>query len=560
VSELRDGEMREVTVGTTPVLLVRLDGEYHALGARCSHHHAPLVEGALNGVRLVCPWHHACFDVRTGARQEPPALDSLPRYAVELDGDDVVVTVTEPAEAQVPTAHATDARTFVILGGGAAGQQAAEELRRLGFAGRLIMVTAEDALPYDRPHLSKEYLREAAPLIDAPHATPGNGHPHDDDDHGRDDKAEDDQHGEENAADGHGHDLSLRDATFYADRRIEVWRGRRATRLLTTRRIVGFAEGADLAYDALLVATGGVPRRLDVPGAELANVFTLRSQADADLIAAAARRGARAIVVGASFIGMEVAASLRERGLDITVAAPGTVPFERALGRRIGRLFQGLHEEHGVAFRMGTRVARIEGGHSVEGVTLDGGDRLAADLVVVGVGVAPATSFIEDLPLADDGGVPVDARLQAADGLFAAGDIAEYPDARSGVPVRIEHWRVAQQHGRLAARSMLGEADSTPRVPFFWTEQYDIRLGYVGHHAGGRDAEVFWGAPEDRRFLAFYGDRGSVTAVAGMARDTELAAAEELLRLGRMPPLDVLRSETVDLAALLETPEPPAPG
>jgi len=443
--DLRDGEMRVVAAGTERVLLVRVGDTFHAVSPECTHHHAALVDGALNGSRLVCPWHHACFDVRTGSRDEPPALDGLTRYDVAVDGDEILVALSEPTRPRPRprTARSADRRTFVVLGGGAAGQQAVEELRELGFDGRLVMVTAEDALPYDRPHLSKEYLREA-------------GH-------------------------GHAHDLSLRDAAFYAERGIELWRGRRVTRLVIARRTIELDDGSDLAYDAVLVATGAVPRTLGVPGADLPNVFTLRSQDDADRIAAAAPHGARAVVIGASFIGMEVAASLRERGLAVTVVAPGAAPLERALGGRIGAILQLVHEERGVAFRMGARVTRIAGTSRAEAVELADGGLIDADLVVAGVGVTPATSFVADLALAGDGGVPVDETLRAADGAWAAGDIAQYPDPRGSGPVRIEHWRVAQQQGRLAARNMLGAEERVALVPFFWTEQYDVRL--IRHRA-----------------------------------------------------------------------------
>jgi apoptosis-inducing factor 3 len=516
VGDLQDGEMKQIAVDGTHVLLVRVKGQYAAVGATCPHYGGPLVEGAVHGERVICPWHHACFNVTTGGLEEPPAMDALPRYMVRQDGDSILVTMpVESTPAQTEPGGTDegerDTRVFVILGGGAAGHAAAETLRQEGFRGRIVLITREEQMPYDRPNLSKDYL--------AGTAEPGW--------------------------------LPLRDEAFYVEQAIEAWCGREVQHVDTAGRTLRCTDGGALSYDALLLATGGTPRTLDVPGVELENVFPLRSLEDANRIIAACRDAQRAVVVGASFIGMEVAASLTERGLAVTIVAPGAVPFEKTLGERIGRMFQELHMENGVTFRLKERVVRIEGQSKVAGVVLASGEHIAADLVVVGLGVKPATHYVHGITLQADGGVPVNACMQAADRVFAAGDIAWVPDQLTGEVRRIEHWRVAQQQGRAAAHAMLGHEVPYTGIPFFWTTQFGQRLNYVGY-APQWDELLFWGDPTSRDFLAFYVKRGKVVAAAGLKHDAELAALEELMRIEQMPVPATLRDQRIDLVELLQ--------
>jgi len=277
----------------------------------------------------------------------------------------------------------------------------------------------------------------------------------------------------------------------------------------------------------------------------------LRSFADADSIIETAKHSRRAVIVGASFIGMEAAYSLRERGLEVTVIAPSKEPFETTLGAEVGALFRRLHESHGVRFKLGNIVYRFEGNHNVEAVTLDNGERIETDMVVVGAGVRPVTHFLTGIELDQGGAVVVDSRLRAADGLFAAGDIVSFPDPHTGENLRIEHWRTAQQQGRTAARNMLGRNVTFDAVPFFWTQQFDIGLLYVGH-ASSWDEIIYRGDLASHEFLAFYVKNNRVLAVAGMNRDHEMAAAEELLRLGLMPTREQLQSNDRSLAEMLQ--------
>jgi NADPH-dependent 2,4-dienoyl-CoA reductase/sulfur reductase-like enzyme/nitrite reductase/ring-hydroxylating ferredoxin subunit len=513
-SDLSDGEMKEVSAGGAKILLARVGGEFHAVGATCPHYGAPLAEGALCGTRVVCPWHHACFDVTTGGLEEPPALDSLPRYDVRVEGGRVFARVPDAAEERVPPRmsrrDSSDARLFVILGAGAAGYAAAQTLREDGFRGRVVVITREDRPPYDRPNLSKDYLQG--------HAEP--------------------------------EWMPLRPDGFYKQFDIELLCEREVTRVDAAAKTVTFYGGDALAYDALLIATGGSPRRLNIPGSDLRNICLLRSFSDADSVIETAGRSSRVVVVGASFIGMEAAASLRARGLDVTVVAPSREPFESTLGPEVGALFRRVHEERGVKFKLGSIVYRFEGTSDVEAVTLEGGERIEADMVVVGVGVRPATGFLEGVQLHEDGGVVVDAHMRAADGLYAAGDIACFPDPRTGVRARIEHWRTAQQQGRVAAHNMAGRPTAFDGVPFFWTRQFDTGLLYVGH-ASRWDEIIYAGDVAAQDFLAFYVRGGRALAVAGVNRDRDMAALEELFRLNLMPGAEELRGRATDFAGLL---------
>lgn len=494
LSDIADGEMREVKAGDTPVLLARVDGKCYAVAAHCTHYGAPLADGYLSGDRIVCPWHHACFNARTGVLEEPPALDSLASYPVRIDDDEIFVDMPEGAPDRETPAMAKrdtdDERVFLIIGGGAAGYMAAQTLREEGYTGRIVIITRESRAPYDRPNLSKDYL--------------------------------------------HGHAepewMPLRGDDFYSEHDIEIVYDKEVASVDAGTRQIAFAGGDTMDCDSLLIATGGEPRLLQLPGGDLKNVFVLRSFDSADTIIAAAEGAKNAVVIGASFIAMEGASSLRQRGLSVTVVAPDKVPFERTLGLEIGRLFQSVHESNGVAFRLGQQVRTLEGEGKVERVVLESGEKIEADLVIVGIGVSPATSFLDGVDKQKDGSVTVDEFMSLGNGVFAAGDIASFIDPRTGERTRIEHWRTALQQGRAAAKNMLGRKEHYTAVPFFWTTQFDVTLNYVGH-AMGWDKLDFDGELEKRDFLATYRKGDKIVAVAGMNRDRELAEWEERFRL-----------------------------
>ena len=481
---IEPGGTKQVEVDGEKVLLLRDGNSVHAVGATCPHAGGPLAEGVRNGDRIVCPWHKAAFCIRTGAVQDPPALDALPRYGVRVDAGRILLTKPAPAPAAPPAAP--DGRCFVIVGAGGAGAVAAQTLREEGFTGRVVMLDGANRVPYDRTVLSKYALSGRKGAEKSP----------------------------------------LQTQSFYREHGIER-RTAEAARIDAEARRITCADGTVLDYDAALLATGAAPVLPSIPGATLRHVHTLRSRADADAILAQAERSERAVVLGASFIGMEVAASLRERGLDVVVVGKEAAPFAKQLGEEVGGAFVGLHERQGVSFRLGREVASLEGDGQVSSVALEGGERIAADLVVVGFGVKPATSYAEGLARRDDGGLVVDATLRAAPGLYAAGDVASFPHRGDGEPIRVEHWRVAQQHGRVAALNMLGRDISYDAVPFFWTIQYMKRLDYVGH-AESWDSVVLHGDLRKPEFLAYYVKEGRVAAAAGLGRDGDTAALIEL--------------------------------
>ena len=518
--------MKALKLNGQKVLLVRLDGHYYAYGGACPHEGGPLGDGVLCEGHVRCPWHQAVFDGRTGHVEQPPALDDLAPLEVRVDGDKILVALPEdtpgprtPEMADYnPTADAeaatgrTDAaparpteeklrqgRTFVIVGAGAAGLAAAQALRAEGYQGKITMLTREPHAPYDRTALSKSYLED--PDADRPVLRPGG---------------------------------------FYRKHGIELLTGCEVTAVDVGARRVSCADGSELACDKLLLATGAVPRRLDVEGADLPGVFLLRSLADNEALRSAAETAKRAVVIGASFIGMEVAASLRGRGIEVTVVAPESVPFERTLGPDIGRMYREKHEAEGVTFRLGQTVDRFDGDGALQGVELAGGDRLDADLAVVGVGVRPATDYLQGLDLHDDGSVPVDANLRAAEDVYAAGDVARFPDWRTGEPVRIEHWRLALQHGQVAGRNLAGRAQPYDDVPFFWTNQYWV-ITQDGGRAGQWDEIVVDGDVGQQNFVAFYVKDGRVFAAAGCERDQAMGRIAEMLRAPEPPTLEAVR-------------------
>ncbi len=482
--ELADQTMRAVKAGETDVLLVR-DGEHvFATAAKCTHYGAPLEKGVYRDGIIHCPWHKTCFRASTGDVTEPPALDDLPTFPARVHAGQVMVTVPHDApEKAVPDAvtldTAADTRTFVIAGAGAAGSYAAQRLRIEGFTGRLVMISGEDRIPYDRTKLSKPFLAG---------------------------QQTEDQ-------------LSLRPATFYDEHGIErVTAGIESIDIPT--RTIRFAGGRDpIVADALLIATGSEPKTFDLPGATLGNIFTLREVADAQHIIDAVSEGANAVVVGDGFIGMEVAASLTQRGAKATVVSRGGTPLADLLGERVASVLTRLHRSKGVQIVTG-EAAAFEGDTAVSTVRLKDGTTLPADLVVYGIGVRPRTDRLRGVSLAEDGGIAVGPDLRVADGVWVAGDIAAV-SLNDGN--RVEHWRLAQQHGWAAAEQMLGLGRQADDVPFFWTNQFGVRLDVTGQTSADLEIVVD-GDPEaeEPAFIAHYLDGDRVVGAAAVQRDRDI--------------------------------------
>jgi NADPH-dependent 2,4-dienoyl-CoA reductase/sulfur reductase-like enzyme/nitrite reductase/ring-hydroxylating ferredoxin subunit len=491
VSTLPDGGMLLGHVAGEDVLLARAGDDLFAVGAHCTHYHGPLVDGLVVGDTVRCPWHHACFSLRSGEALRAPALDPIACWRVERQGEMAFVREKQPEPRPSPAVSTQTRRTpssVVIVGGGGAGLAAADILRREGYAGPVTMISADDSPPCDRPNLSKDYLA---------------GH------------AQDDW-------------IPLRPPEYYAERRIELLLGSRVSSVDVGARQVLLENGARRPFDVLLIATGADPVRLPIPGADGAQVHYLRSFADSRALVDKARGAKHVVVVGASFIGLEVSASLRGRGIDVDVVAPDSVPLERVMGPDVGRFIRTLHEAQGVVFHLGQTVARLDG----RIVTLSGGSTLDADFVVMGVGVRPAIAIAEKAGLTLDRGIAVNEYLEtSAPGIFAAGDVARWPDPRSGERIRIEHWVAAERQGQVAARNMLGYRERFDAVPFFWSQHYDTTINYVGH-AEQWDTVQIDGALESHDCSVTYkrGDRRLAVATIGRDRESllgELAMERE---------------------------------
>jgi len=469
-------------VGEEEVLLVRRGDEVFAVGAHCTHYHGPLVEGLVVDDTVRCPWHHACFDLRTGEAAHAPAFDSLSCWTVERRGETIFVRAKKDAPKHRDKAPTASPGKIVIVGGGAAGFAAAEMLRREQYPGGIVMLSNDNAAPVDRPNLSKDYLAGNAPEDWVP----------------------------------------LRPDSFYRENGIDLRLETNVVAIEPRTREVVLAGGEKVGYDRLLLATGAEPVRLSIPGAEAPHVYTLRSLADSRAIIAQAKAARRAVVLGASFIGLEVAASLRARDIEVHVVAPEKRPMERVLGPQMGDFVRSLHEEHGVIFHLENTPTAING----RKVTLKSGGALDADLVVAGIGVRPRTGLAEAAGLALDRGVAVNAYLEtSAPGIFAAGDIARWPDVHSGANIRVEHWVVAERQGQTAARNMLGYREPFAAVPFFWSQHYDVPINYVGH-AEAWDELVVDGDIAARDCMLRYKRNGRVLAVASIYRDVDSLKAE----------------------------------
>jgi apoptosis-inducing factor 3 len=479
-SEIADGAIVAGQAHGEPVLLVRRGEQCFAIGAACTHYGAPLADGIVEGNSIRCPYHHARFDLATGEATAPPALGAIPCYQVEQRGERLYVlgrsNGSEAAPGGNPRRTAQTApKNIAIVGGGPAGAACAEMLRREGYDGAITLFAPETSSPVDRPNLSKDYLAGNAPEEWLP----------------------------------------VRGPEFFAEHHIELRRER--------------LDKLDPKYDATLLATGALPVRLPIPGAERA--LLLRTLDDSRAIIERAR--GRVVVIGASFIGLEVAAALNTRGVEVHVIGREAMPLERVLGPVLGELVRSVHAKRGVHFHLEASPTSIDD----KGVVVNG-EHLAADLVVMGVGVQPDLALAQQTGVAIDRGVVVDAQMRTSvPGIWAAGDIARFPYAPTGERVRIEHWVVAQQQGQAAARSMLGKGAPFTAIPFFWSAHYDLTINYVGHAESFDSSEVV-GNPAERDCAVAYRRDGKTLAVATIGRDIVSLRAEAALERGEEPTLE----------------------
>jgi apoptosis-inducing factor 3 len=480
--ELPDGGKLLGHVGQEPVLLVRRGPDVFAIGAQCTHYSGPLAEGLVVDGAVRCPWHHACFDLRTGEALRAPALSPVDNWLVEQRDGKIMVREKRPRPDTKRRGKRDEPNRIVIVGGGAAGFAAAEMLRREKYEGDIVMLSSDDAPPLDRPNLSKDYLAGSAPEEWLP----------------------------------------LRDSSFYSDNAIDLRLSTTVSAIDPKARAVALATGAKIPFGRLLLATGAEPVAPSLPGARASDVLALRTLKDCRAIIERAKTARRAVILGASFIGLEVAASLRARNIEVHVVAPEEHPMEKILGPDFSRLVHAIHEQHGVIPHLGETARGLEG----KRMTLSGGSVLEADLIVVGLGVRPRLSLAEAAGLRIDRGVAVDAFLEtSAPGVFAAGDIARWPDRLTGEAIRVEHWVVAERQGQTAALNMLGRREPFDAVPFFWSQHYDVPINYVGH-AESWDELAVEGDIANKDGLVRMRRAGRTLAVASVFRDLESLEAE----------------------------------
>jgi len=481
--ELADGAKLVGHVGEELVLLARRGAEVFAIGAHCSHYHAPLIDGLIVDDTIRCPWHHACFDLRTGEALRAPAFGPLAAWSVEQRDGKIFVQGRKGPEAKPRRSQVSEEpKRIVVVGGGAAGFAAVEMLRREKYQGEIVMLSNDDAPPVDRPNLSKDYLAGNAPEEWVP----------------------------------------LQPDSFYSDNQIDLRLKANVARIEPRSREVALTNGETIAFDRLLIATGAEPIRLAIPGADQPRACVLRSLSDCRAIIERAKTARRAVVLGASFIGLEVAAALRARKIEVHVVAPERRPMEQSFGPQLGDFLRALHEERGVIFHLQDTPSAIDG----DKVRLNSGGALEADFVVFGVGVRPRIALAEAAGLAVDRGIVVNGFLETdGPGIFAAGDVARWPDPHSRQAIRVEHWVVAERQGQVAALNMLGRRERFSAVPFFWSQHYDIPINYVGH-AQKWDEFATEGDIVAKDCVARYKLAGRTLAVASIFRDLASLQAE----------------------------------
>ncbi|XP_069040490.1 apoptosis inducing factor mitochondria associated 4 isoform X2 [Lepisosteus oculatus] len=498
-SDLQDGQMKEVEVGRHKVLLVRSKGEYSAIGGLCTHYGAPLWKGALSGNRVRCPWHGACFNIKTGDLEEYPGLDSLPSFKVKIEDSKVYVSATKKALEMTKRVKKMGCRMpgeshiVVLIGGGPATLLCAETLRQERYGGRIIMVTRENMLPYDKTKLSKVLSVQDQNIL-------------------------------------------LRQTDFFQQYDIEVWLGKEATSVNTNKNVITFNDGSSQRYDQLLIATGCRARILHCPGADLDNVRLLQTPDDATKIHQEAL-GKNTVILGTSFIGMEVASCLSDRASSVTVIGSSEVPFQKTLGSEIGRLTMKMLEDKLVKFYMNESVTEVKGeGGKVKEVVLRSGKVLPADIFIVAIGVIPNSDFLKEssVKLTSKKTVIVDKFMRTnVPGVFCAGDIASFPlSLWKNEQVNIGHWQVAQAHGRIAALNMLNIPTEINSVPFFWTVLLGKSFRYAGYGEGYTEI-VMKGKLEEMKFLAFYIKNDEVVAVASLNFDPAVSQVAEMMAAGR---------------------------
>ncbi len=489
-NDYEEGKLYGIEHGDKLILVTKTQKGLCVCGGECPHYGAPLNEGTLEGTTLTCPWHNARFDVESGKVLDPPALDDLETYSVEGDEE---LTVTGKKEPRIPGPGALSEKRFIVVGAGASANAAAEMLRREGFDGHITLITAEKDTPYDRTIISKGLISGAMP-----------------------EKL-----------------LPLRGNKFYKELKIDIKTGLTVTEVDGDNRTVICDNGKKFEGDAVLLAAGGVPKKLDVPGIDSPNVYTVRSAEGARRIKKELKKKERVAIIGAGFIGMELAVDLAGGGWKVSLAAPETGPMALLFGERIADRIRGVHEPLGITSYFGNTLEKIQEGTFGElELYLSGGETITADAAIIAVGIDPAVSFLEHSGFTVKDGIPVGRNFETEKpGIFACGDIALYPYRHIDEPVRIEHWVEAERQGQSAARGMLGKQAEEDKAPFFWTKQGEFALKYVGFPVEW-DRIAYRGKVETEPFLAGFYRNDKLIGAASFGMQDELIEMEEIITQG----------------------------
>uniref|UniRef100_A0A8K9UL16 Rieske domain-containing protein n=1 Tax=Oncorhynchus mykiss TaxID=8022 RepID=A0A8K9UL16_ONCMY len=496
--------MREVDLGSGRALLIKEHGEFSAIGHKCPHYGAPLVKGVLSKGHVRCPWHGACFSIATGDIEDFPGLDSLPTFQVRVEKDKVIIRANKQdlqsqkrskamARCSAVINSSTGFSHILIVGSGPAGLVCAETLRQEGFTDRIVMCTMDKYPPYDRPKLSKSLESTAE-------------------------------------------QLRLRSIDFLQAHDIELLTEKEAVAVDVKVKAVTFQDGSRMEYRRLFIATGSKPKPLNYKGQDVRNVFHLRTPEDANNVARLANNK-NAVIVGTSFVGMEVAAALTDKAHSVSIIGIEAVPFRKALGEKVGKAIMKLFETNRVKFYMLNEVSEMVGHHGqLKEVVLKSGKVLRADVCIIGTGSGPATGFLKQSGVHMDskGFVPVNKTMQTnIDGVYAGGDIVTFPfPGRSNKKVNIPHWQMAHVHGRVAALGMMGRPTEIKTVPYFWSAMFGKSLRYAGYGEGFDDV-VIQGDVDELKFVAFYTRSEEVVAVASMNYDPIVSRVAEVLGSGK---------------------------
>lgn len=516
LDELGPDELKEVEVGETKLLLARDGDKVFATSAKCTHKGAPLKNGTRVGNSVICPWHHAIFDLASGDHIEPPGQGCLARFVVSVANGRIMVEVPDDAGTHRPEVEKSQRKTggdavFAIVGTGAGGLACAQELVRQGFDGRIVMIGQEEEPPYDRTDLSKAYLKGGT--------TPEK--------------------------------MTLADAAQLQDLGIERIQAR-VTKIDSEARhltLEGKGAPSELHYDACFAAPGSGSAQPPLENADMPNVFTLRSMKDGKALHDAAEIETEIVIVGSGFIGMEAAAALASDEKTITVVTPEDLPFASKWGEAVAKQITEQHKSKGIKLKLGSKVSVIEASDGMAtGVTTEDGETIRAGMIILAVGAKPNIDAFGDL--AKDGKVAVDANLKAANRLWVGGDVAEFPLRGRDYSARIEHWRVAEQHGRHAARAMLGDESEFSGVPFFWSAQYGP-IHYVGHAESYDDVHIE-GDIENGSYTAFYIKNGKVIAGIGRGKADVTAELHAAMLFDPAPSADKLKQADWKPMALID--------